>query len=59
MLQEVAAVRRKDAAAGEVAAQQAREVQLQQRYKDLLATRSEVRAMAAVAPPAAEPVVVV
>jgi hypothetical protein len=52
-------VRRKDAAAGEVSAQQAREVQLQQTYKDLLATRSEVRAMAAVAPPAAEPVAVV
>lgn len=57
MSQEVAAVRRKDAAAGEVAAQQAREVQLQQRYKDLLALRSEVR-MAAVAPPAAQPVAV-
>jgi hypothetical protein len=59
LLQEIAAVRRKDAAAGEVAAQQAREVQLQQKYKDLLAARSEVRAMAAIAPPTAELVAVV
>lgn len=53
-VQEIAAVRRKDAAAGEVAAQQAREVQLQQRYKDLCASRSEVRATSAVAAQAAE-----
>jgi len=57
-VQELAVVRRKNAAATAVAAQREREAELQQRYKDLMAQRSDVRAKASVAPPAAEVIAV-
>lgn len=46
-------VRRKNAAAAAVAAQQAREAELQQQYKDLLAARSDARSKANIAAPEA------